>query len=427
MTDGRAGPTLLAMVAKPTSTECEERMSPAHVRRAFGAEDDDQHVWRPSEGAPAGVRPMRYIGLALLAFCVVASALGDPHAGLRGDELLVTLGVAGFAAGLVLGATPGRFTRPRIPALLLVAASADLLIIVQDGKNAAIGGLYAATIFAALRLPRRAAVATAVVVVASGVAAYALGDVSNAGGAIASILTGIPPWFIVIRVLRELRLRNLAAEELVDELRDSRAAQAEAAAVAERGRVARDMHDVLAHSLSALSLQLEGARLLARDRGTDRDVVDAIERAHHLAASGLQEARRAIGALRGEELPGPEGLPALIDAFCSHSSAPCTLTTEGEARPLESEARLAIYRTAQEALTNIRKHAAADRVDVVLSYDVDAVRLRVQDHGPGAPVTVGGTGGYGLTGMRERAELLGGRLDAGPTTDGFRVELWLPA
>src|SRR5215218_4410811 len=99
------------------------------------------------------------------------------------------------------------------------------------------------------------------------------------------------------------------------ELRDSRAAHAESAALAERGRVAREMHDVLAHSLSALALQLEGARLLARDRGADAEVVAAVERAHHLAAGGLAEARQAIGALRGDELPGPERLPALADAF----------------------------------------------------------------------------------------------------------------
>ena len=82
------------------------------------------------------------------------------------------------------------------------------------------------------------------------------------------------------------------------------------------------MHDVLAHSLSALALQLEGARLLARDRGADPEVVDAIERAHHLAAGGLAEARQAIAALRGDELPGPERLPALADAFARELRRP---------------------------------------------------------------------------------------------------------
>jgi signal transduction histidine kinase len=187
---------------------------------------------------------------------------------------------------------------------------------------------------------------------------------------------------------------------------------------------------VLAHSLSALALQLEGARLLARDRRSDPEVVAAVERAHHLAAGGLAEARQAIAALRGDELPGPERLPALAEAFGEHSAAACDLTVTGEPRELSSEARLALYRTAQEALTNVRRHSAADRVEMLLAYAQDGTTLTVQDHGPGAPVAVGGAGdggGYGLTGMRERAELLGGRLSAGPTGDGFRVELWLPA
>jgi signal transduction histidine kinase len=208
----------------------------------------------------------------------------------------------------------------------------------------------------------------------------------------------------------------------VEELRESRAAVAQSAALAERSRVARDMHDVLAHSLSALALQLEGTRLLARDRGADPAVVEGLERAHHLAATGLAEARQAIAALRGDALPGPERLRELADAFPN-----ATLRVRGAPREHSSEARLALYRTAQEALTNVRRHSAADRVEITLDYADDGTTLVVQDHGPGAPVIVGAGGGYGLTGMRERAELLGGRLSAEPTGDGFRVELWLPA
>ena len=89
-------------------------------------------------------------------------------------------------------------------------------------------------------------------------------------GSLAGFLFSVLPWFLIMRLVRELRLGRDRAEGLVAELRDSRAAHAEAAALAERGRVARDMHDVLAHSLSALALQLEGARLLARDRAPTR-------------------------------------------------------------------------------------------------------------------------------------------------------------
>ena len=96
---------------------------------------------------------------------------------------------------------------------------------------------------------------------------------------IAGLLFSVIPWFLIMRLIRRLAIQNA-------ELRESRAAHAEAAALAERGRVARELHDVLAHSLSALSLQLEGTRLLARDRGADPEVVEGLERAHRLARAG---------------------------------------------------------------------------------------------------------------------------------------------
>jgi signal transduction histidine kinase len=190
------------------------------------------------------------------------------------------------------------------------------------------------------------------------------------------------------------------------------------------------MHDVLAHSLSALALQLETTRLLARDRGVDDEITRAIDQAHHLAASGLDEARRAIAAERGDQLPGPERIGALAEAFREQSGLPVALRVLGEPRELPPEARLAVYRTAQEALTNVRRHATSERVDVRLDYGPDSTVLVIEDHAiPGSPgaTEVGLMGGYGLTGMRERAELLGGELLAQPTSTGFRVELRLPA
>jgi signal transduction histidine kinase len=198
------------------------------------------------------------------------------------------------------------------------------------------------------------------------------------------------------------------------------------------------MHDVLAHTLSALALQLESTRLLAHDRGVDPDVSRALDQAHGLAASGLEEARRAISAARGDALPGPERVRSLAEAVAEQSGVPVNVDVRGEARELPADARLAVYRTAQEALTNIRRHAKPDHVEVRLDYRDDAVTLVVEDHGAlGADaIDVGGGGlataiapvgaGWGLTGMRERAELLGGTLVAEPTGDGFRVKLWLP-
>jgi signal transduction histidine kinase len=170
--------------------------------------------------------------------------------------------------------------------------------------------------------------------------------------------------------------------------------------------------------------------MAARERaGVDPQLADAIERAHHLAKAGLEESRRAIGMLRGDDLPGPERLGALAAEFERDSAVPCRVGVEGDERELGSEARLTVYRVAQEALTNVRKHARAERVELLLRYEPDGVRLVVEDFAaPGAaPPGPSDGGGYGLTGMRERAELLGGTLAAAPTGQGFRVELWVPA
>lgn len=376
--------------------------------------------------APRLVRAMRWWGFFAIGFVLVTTVLNDPRPALHGRGLGVLLALLLTGGGMVPSASrnrlpPGR----RFFGLLAVAVGALTLNALQPGGGAQ-AGYYFVVIIAALRLPRTHALFLSLLAIGGGclVTAFAY---PHPTGRILGLAFGILPWAMVIRLVRNLRMGQVEREDVIEELRASRAAQAEAATQAERGRIARDMHDVLAHSLSALALQLEGARLLARDRGADPELVSSLERAHHLAASGLDEARRAISAMHGDEVPGPTGLALLGEAFAEHSRASCEVRIEGTPRALGSEASLAIYRTAQEALTNVRKHAAAERVEVTLTWGPDDVTLRVLDHGPGSPVAVGAGGGYGLSGMRERAELLGGRLSAVPAEDGFRVELWLPA
>ena len=370
-------------------------------------------------GMPIPREPLSIFGTLAMTLIVVVTLLTEPR---PDSDPWVAVGLVGLVAGIFLS-LPHCVPRWRtIGGLVLVAASACLLIRVQP-EGVAFGALYYVVIMSALRLELVPALAVSGTAVAAGAAMVAQ-EADDPAGAVISIVLSVIPWFLIIRLLGEMHEGRKRAEGLVEELRESRAAHAESAAAAERGRVAREMHDVLAHSLSALALQLEGTRLLARDRGADPEVVAGVERAHHLAVEGLEEARAAIGALRGDELPGPERLPQLADAFDGR----CLLTVTGTPRELPSETRLAIYRTAQEALTNVLRHSAADKVEISLAYEDGETRLVVQDRGRGAPVTVGApAGGYGLTGMRERAELLGGRLDAEPTADGYRVELWLPA
>jgi signal transduction histidine kinase len=179
--------------------------------------------------------------------------------------------------------------------------------------------------------------------------------------------------------------------------------------------------------------------MLAADDPADPRLPAIIERAHHLGKEGLEEARRAIGMLRDDELPGPGRLADLATQFQLVSGVSCQFTVSGPAHELPAEAGLAMYRVAQEALTNITKHARPDRVEVHLGYEPSDACLTVENFagqvrlesgavpGPGGDGSGGDGSGYGLTGMRERAELLGGQLTAATTSGGFRVELRIPA
>jgi signal transduction histidine kinase len=245
---------------------------------------------------------------------------------------------------------------------------------------------------------------------------------------------GVVAFYLVALFARRSREANEQTQRLLLELEASRAAQAESAVLAERQRLAREMHDVLAHTLSGLVLTLESARLLAARTEVDGGVRDSVEKAHRLAKSGLDEARRAVGMLRGDELPGPGRLADLALAFEADTGVPCRFELRGIVHDVGADRQLTLYRVAQEALTNVRKHAHPEHVDVVLDFEPAGTRLTVEDvedaeggaseEDASGHVPVGG--GYGLTGMRERAELLGGSLAAGRTDAGFRVELWIP-
>jgi signal transduction histidine kinase len=383
--------------------------------------------WPHAEGglgapAPLEATVLRTLGLVYLSVFVVDTITTTPHPSLHGRGLAVLVAAIAFVAA-VIGAQPHLEDVPterRVAFLVAVATMTAVLAAIQP-QGIWEAGPYFVGIMAALRLDRRTGVLVLAftIVVLLGVSAA-----EGRGDAVPSVLLGALPWFLLMRVMRSLRDQR-------DELAASRAAVADAATAAERGRLAREMHDVLAHSLSALALQLETTRLLARNRGVDGDVTRALDQAHHLAATGLEDARRAIATERGDALPGPERIGLLADAFGEQSGLPIALEVHGKPRELRPEARLAVYRTAQEALTNVRRHATPEHVAVRLDYLPESTVLVVEDHartGTPPPIALGtAANGYGLTGMRERAELLGGQLLAEPTGDGFRVELRLPA
>ncbi|MCX4547725.1 histidine kinase [Streptomyces sp. NBC_01267] len=212
-----------------------------------------------------------------------------------------------------------------------------------------------------------------------------------------------------------------SAQRLLTQERAALAAEAETAALAERSRIAREIHDVLAHSLSAQMVHLEAARLLIeRDAGREQ-ILERVVAARGMAREGLAETRQALSALRGEMTPVEEFLQEVVGG--------ARLAVAGRRRPLPAEASQAVRRVAQEAMTNVRKHAPGAEVSVRLEYLADEITLEIRDSGArglGGELAVSGSG-YGLVGMRERAELLGGTLEAGPDEEGFLVRLKVPA
>jgi signal transduction histidine kinase len=225
--------------------------------------------------------------------------------------------------------------------------------------------------------------------------------------------------FIVGRVLRASRIAQWRAEQVLAE-------RAEAAVLRERARIARDIHDVLGHNLSALAVQLEAARVLLPARDENRESLRQIEEARKLARQGLGELAEAVGTMRGDPPPGLARIGELGARFERDTGVPCRLRIDGANVP--AEVQMAIYRTVQEALTNARRHSRPSEVVVRVDCTGPQVCLTIANDGAeGAWSAPGDTGGgYGLDGMRERVELLGGSLVAGRAGGRFHVRATLP-
>ena len=224
---------------------------------------------------------------------------------------------------------------------------------------------------------------------------------------------------------RQYQSRAAEAEQLLAERGRADTEQARAAALAERNRIAREVHDVLAHSLGALSVQLDAADALLESHADPAKARELVQHARRSAVDGLAEARKAVHALRDEPVELGERLAALA------STSGAKLTVTGAERRLTPDVQLALYRTAQEALSNARKHAPGAAVSLHLDYGSRATALLVEnglcpDGRAASPLGATG-GGFGLRGMRERIELLGGELSAAAQDSGWTVRATVPA
>ncbi|GAA0944999.1 histidine kinase [Kribbella koreensis] len=219
---------------------------------------------------------------------------------------------------------------------------------------------------------------------------------------------------------RQYEVQARQTAQLLEQTQLAQHEHARAAALDERGRIARDLHDVLAHSLGALTVQLELAEALLADRNDTAGALDRVRRSRRLAVQGLVEARSAVAALRSDEAPAlPEALTAQADQHEKDHQAKVTVTTSGTPRPIASGITVALLGAAREALTNAGKHAPTQPIYIQLTY-ADTLRLTI--HNPLAADQLHPPGqGFGLAGMRERLALVGGSLEAGPDDDGWLV------
>jgi signal transduction histidine kinase len=232
--------------------------------------------------------------------------------------------------------------------------------------------------------------------------------------------------------------RTAQLVELTAVLDAQREATAHAAVVEERTRIAREVHDAVAHSVSVMTLQVGGLRRQLADvleqRPDERDVMLGIER---LGRQSVEELRSLVGILReaGNDepaalVPSLRRVPELV-ADVRSAGLPVQLSTSGTVAELPRALDVSAYRIVQEALTNVLRHAPEAQTRVGVSYAPDVVELTVENdpprHPAGAPHPTDGVGGHGLVGMRERAAMFGGTLVAAPSTDGgFTVCARLP-
>ncbi|MET7389760.1 sensor histidine kinase [Streptomyces sp. NPDC005385] len=268
---------------------------------------------------------------------------------------------------------------------------------------------------------------------------------ANESGALSGVLIAIfqtVPFALAWVLGDSIRTRRAylaQLEERAARLEKEREAQAKVAVAAERARIARELHDVVAHNVSVMVVQADGAAYVM-DTAPDQ-AKKALETISGTGRQALAEMRRLLGVLRtgehqegGEYVPQPdvEQLDDLIEQ-CRVSGLPVDFKVEGTPRPLPSGVELTAYRIVQEALTNTRKHGGPNAgASVRLVYFDDGLGLLVEDDGKGAPHELyeeGGADGqgHGLIGMRERIGMVGGTLDAGPRPGGgFRISALLP-
>jgi signal transduction histidine kinase len=374
---------------------------------------------------------IRLAGLALICWSILAAR---HHPGASGRGLVVAICLAAAVICWLVWTVWSDAQRRGVTPDVYVMAAAGGVLVGAAPNSAASAFVFIAVVIAAIRGPQPRALQ----VLALGVSAVAVSTAVYAGSGLGLLAyaLGLAAASLAGSNRRDAQLRTEQAELLLAQTQRSHEEQLRAARLEESTRIAREIHDVLAHTLAGLTIQLEATSSLL-EQGAERDAILArVQRAHTLARDGLAETRRAVGALRGDPVSTAAGIQALVDDYRASAEAPVELTVDGDPRRLTGPSGEAVLRVVQEALTNVRKHAPGAGVSITIragNRHGDELFVRVDDRlaGDGGGFRPNGLadsgGGYGLQGMRERAQLLGGTLSAGATDEGWRVELRLPA
>ena len=346
-------------------------------------------------------------GYCLLGLALVAMALIDAHlvlARFHDQALTLIRGVIAVAAGFAAGAGYGGTAMVAFGFVAAMMAGSD------DSLMAALA------------------------VTGAGILAIEISGLAFSIGY--GTLLGLPSillaGLVIGRNRAAYRVQAEQATQLLAQRDELETEQRRADLLDERARIAREIHDMLAHSLGALGIQIQAARAVLADHGDVDRADEILTAAQRMAAEGLVETRRAVHALRADTLPLDEELARVSDSYAERYHVPATFDVGGAPAPLPPDATVALLRVAQESLVNAAKHAAGQGVTVRLDYSDADVRLTVRNdllpgsRPDGEAVMSTVNGGYGLTGMQERLRLLNGTLQAGCQDNQWIVTAELP-
>jgi len=349
--------------------------------------------------------------------------------GLRYQVPTLPVGLLGVAATIPVAV---RRTWP-VPVLAVVSAAVSALTALGRAPLYVDIVLGMAAYMAAVRSSRLVAIgalAGTELIILAGVIAAAAGSHSETDTA-HSMLTAGAMWFVGYGVRER---RRYLAEEQAQRAR-AEAERGRLAVREERVRIARELHDVVAHTLSVVTFQAGVGRKVGATRPAE--ALLALRAVEVTGRGALEELRRILGLLRDDEPEQPSLAPAPgvadlgeLAGTVRAAGIPVTLLVTGETATLPAAVSLTVYRIVQEALTNVVKHARDAEASVRVRLGPDGVLVTVSDNGCGTAVTrpagSSGAAGHGIVGMRERAAAFGGTLEAGPTPGGFRVSAFLP-